>query len=69
MRALSHRAFSQPELGPDAPIQPDAGLPEQRRQADASHTAALCRAREDHAARKAGTATPAPAPWPLDRSA
>ncbi|MEV5454703.1 DciA family protein [Streptomyces sp. NPDC052535] len=57
MRALSLRAFSEPE--PEADDQPapiEQARTERRRQADVSHAAALRRARAERAAREAGTA-------------
>jgi hypothetical protein len=56
MRALSRRAFPEPEEpAEDAPAPIEQARTERRRQADASHTAAVRRARAERAAREAGT--------------
>jgi predicted nucleic acid-binding Zn ribbon protein len=68
MRALSRKAFpDDPDDPGPAPI--EQARTERRRQANASHTAALRRARADRAAPKASGATPAPARQALGRSA
>ncbi|MFE0489186.1 DciA family protein [Streptomyces griseoaurantiacus] len=71
MRALSRRAFPEPETtasGQPAPI--EQARTERRRQADASHAAALRRARAERAAREAGTAAAVtPQRAPLSRTA
>ncbi|WP_432008033.1 DciA family protein [Streptomyces parvus] len=57
MRALSLRAFPEPEEpADDAPAPIEQARTERRRQADASHAAAVRRARAERAAREAGTA-------------
>jgi len=70
MRALSRRAFPEPEQAADdqpAPI--EQARTERRRQADVSHAAALRRARAERAARAAGTAAVVLQPAPLGRTA
>ncbi|KOG73063.1 hypothetical protein ADK78_17530 [Kitasatospora aureofaciens] len=53
MRELSRRAFPEPDTVPDdAPAPIEQARTERRRQADASHAAALRRARAERAARK-----------------
>ncbi|MFE9387588.1 hypothetical protein ACFYMO_30870 [Streptomyces sp. NPDC007025] len=69
MRVLSLQAFPEPKQVADeaTPIEP--ALTERRRQADASHAAALCRARAERAAGETGAAAPVPASPPLGRTA
>ncbi|MFI1568341.1 DciA family protein [Streptomyces sp. NPDC020490] len=56
MRELSRRAFPEPDAVPvDAPAPIEQARSERRRQADASHAAAVRRARAERAAREAGT--------------
>ncbi|MGW3982802.1 DciA family protein [Streptomyces mirabilis] len=60
MRALSLQAFPEPDpddAPADEPAPIEAARIHRRRQADASHTAALRRARAERAGRKAGTTT------------
>ncbi|MER6560555.1 DUF721 domain-containing protein [Streptomyces sp. NPDC001027] len=62
MRELSRRAFPEPEAMPDdAPAALAAVRARRRREGEASHAAALRKAREDRAARNAG-AVAAPGP-------
>ncbi|WP_031031360.1 DciA family protein [Streptomyces albus] len=68
-RALSLQAFPEPEpVADNAPAPIEQARTEHRRQADASHAAALRRARAEHAAREAGTAAAVPQPTPLGRT-
>jgi hypothetical protein len=61
MRELSRRAFPEPETAvTDAPTPIEAARAQCRRQATATEAAALRRARAEHAAREAGTATAVP---------
>ncbi|MEU1669431.1 DciA family protein [Streptomyces sparsogenes] len=70
MRALSRRAFPEPEqTADDAPAPIEQARTERRRQADASHAAAVRRARAERAAREAGTSAAVPPPTPLGRTA
>ncbi|WP_217200854.1 DciA family protein [Streptomyces buecherae] len=70
MRALSRRAFPQPEAATDgAPTPIEQARSERRRQADASHAAAVRRARAERAARAAGTSAAVPQPTLLGRTA
>lgn len=56
MRELSRRAFPEFDVVPDdAPAPIEQARAQRRRQADASHAAALRRARTERAARDAGT--------------
>ncbi|MFD5786715.1 DUF721 domain-containing protein [Streptomyces sp. NPDC127037] len=66
MRELSRRAFLEPDLAPDdAPAPIEQARTERRRQADASHAAALRRAR----AQKMETLSREKTPQPMDRTA
>ncbi|MFE2609463.1 DciA family protein [Streptomyces mirabilis] len=57
MRELSRRAFPETDIVPaDAPAPIGQARTQRRREADASHAAALRRARAERAAREAGTA-------------
>ncbi|MCO8308835.1 DciA family protein [Streptomyces sp. RKCA744] len=70
MRALSLRAFPEPEAAADdqsAPI--EQARTERCREADVSRAAALRRARAERAAREAGTAAAVPQSTPLGRTA
>ncbi|MYS40159.1 DUF721 domain-containing protein, partial [Streptomyces sp. SID5998] len=70
MRELSRRAFPGPEAAADeqpAPIQ--QARTECRHQADASHDAAVRRARAERAAREAGATAVVPQAAPLGRTA
>ncbi|MFG3499306.1 DciA family protein [Streptomyces sp. NPDC047928] len=59
MRELSRRAFPDPEPDPDGgPSQLETARAQRRREADASHAAALRMARQERAARAAGHETP-----------
>ncbi|MFI7246399.1 DciA family protein [Streptomyces qinglanensis] len=69
MRALSLQAFPEPEQAADEPAPIEPARTERRRQADASHTAALRRARTERAAREAGAAVAVPTLPPLGRTA
>ncbi|MFE2556549.1 DUF721 domain-containing protein [Streptomyces sp. NPDC059352] len=70
MRALSSRAFPEPDVvADDAPAPIEQGRLQRRRQAAASEAAALRRARADRAARNAGTAAVIPQPAPQRRTA
>ncbi|MGW5816502.1 DUF721 domain-containing protein [Streptomyces noursei] len=70
MRELSRRAFSEPDvLADDAPAPIEQARTERRHQSDASHAAALRRARTERAAREAGTAAAVLSPGPLQKSA
>ncbi|MEV5921948.1 DciA family protein [Streptomyces pseudogriseolus] len=70
MRALSRRAFAEPEqAADDAPAPIEQAHTERRRQADASHAAALRRARAERAAREAGMTAAVPQPTPLGKTA
>ncbi|MFF9497252.1 hypothetical protein [Streptomyces flaveolus] len=70
MRALSLRAFLEPEpVADDQPAPIEQARIERRHQADVSHAAALRRAREERAAREAGTAAVVPQSTPLGRTA
>ncbi|CAL9671814.1 DciA family protein [Streptomyces sp. enrichment culture] len=70
MRALSRRAFPEPEAAADdAPAPIEQARTERRRQADASHAAAVRRARAERAARAAGTEAAVPQSTPLGRTA
>ncbi|BDT39643.1 DciA family protein [Streptomyces yaizuensis] len=70
MRALSRRAFPETEAAADdAPAPIEQARTERRRQADASHAAAVRRARAERAAREAGTAAVVPQPTLLGRTA
>ncbi|MFE9334811.1 DciA family protein [Streptomyces sp. NPDC006925] len=69
MRVLSLQAFPEPEQAADEPAPIEPALTERRRQADASHTAALRRARTERAAREAGAAAAVPTLPPLGRTA
>ncbi|TGB10835.1 DUF721 domain-containing protein [Streptomyces palmae] len=70
MRALSRRAFPEPEQASgDQPAPIEQARTERRRQADVSHAAALRRARAERAAREAGTAAAVPQSTPLGRTA
>lgn len=70
MRELSRRAFPEPEAASDEAAAPiAAACTQRRRQADASHTAALRRARAERAAREARTAAALPQSAPLRTSA
>ncbi|MGW2689464.1 DciA family protein [Streptomyces sp. NPDC001414] len=70
MRELSRRAFPEPDtVADDAPAPIEQARTERRRQADASHAAALRRARAERAAREAGTAAAVRTPAPLQESA
>ncbi|MGW5679020.1 DciA family protein [Streptomyces sp. NPDC003860] len=70
MRALSRRAFPElEELADDAPAPIEQARTERRRQADASHAAAVRRARAERAAREAGTSAVLAQPARLQESA
>lgn len=70
MRALSARAFPEPEpVADDAPAPIEQARTERRRQADVSHAAALRRARAERAARQAGTTAAVPQPPQLRTTA
>lgn len=70
MRALSRRAFPEPEAAADdAPAPIEQARTGRRRQADASHAAAVRRARAERAAREAGTSAAVPQPTLLGRTA
>ncbi|UQI49872.1 DciA family protein (plasmid) [Streptomyces sp. HU2014] len=70
MRALSSRAFPEPDVvADDAPAPIEQVRLARRRQAAASEAAALRRARADRAARNAGTAAVIPQPAPQRRTA
>ncbi|MFB7171640.1 DUF721 domain-containing protein [Streptomyces sp. NPDC056254] len=70
MRALSSRAFPEPDVvADDAPAPIEQGRLQRRRQAAASEAAALRRARAERAARDAGTAAVIPQPAPQRRTA
>ncbi|MEV6840870.1 DciA family protein [Streptomyces sp. NPDC051133] len=70
MRALSRRAFPEPgTASEDAPAPIAAARMQRRREADASHAAALRRARAERAARQAGTSDVAAEPAPLRTTA
>ncbi|MDT6988053.1 DciA family protein [Streptomyces lusitanus] len=70
MRALSRRAFAEPEqAADDAPAPIEQAHTERRRQADASHAAALRRAHAERAAREAGMTAAVPQPTPLGKTA
>ncbi|MFG3142434.1 DciA family protein [Streptomyces sp. NPDC048211] len=70
MRELSRRAFPETDVvADDAPAPIDQARTQRRREADASHAAALRRARAERAAREAGTAVVLPQPTPLQASA
>lgn len=70
MRELSRRAFPEPEAAAeDAPAPIEQARSERRRQADASHAAAVRRARAERAARAAGTEAAVPQSTPLGRTA
>jgi hypothetical protein len=70
MRELSRRAFPEADDVPaDAPAPIEQARTERRRQADASHAAALRRARAERAAREAGTAAAVRTPAQLQESA
>ncbi|MEU8949684.1 DciA family protein [Streptomyces sp. NPDC048489] len=63
MRALSRRAFPEPDVIPENALAPIEATRAQRRQAAVTEAAALRRARTERAARQSGTATtegPAP---------
>ncbi|MFF0690971.1 hypothetical protein ACFYUG_33365 [Streptomyces albogriseolus] len=70
MRALSRRAFPETEqAADDAPAPIEQARTERRRQADASHAAAVRRARAERAARETGPAAVVPQTAPLGRTA
>ncbi|MFF9593845.1 DciA family protein [Streptomyces sp. NPDC014646] len=71
MRELSRRAFPATDVvvPEDAPAPIEQARTERRRQADASHAAALRRARAERAAREAGTAAAVVQTAPLGRTA
>lgn len=71
MRELSRRAFPETDVvvPEDAPAPIEQARTERRRQADASHAAALRRARAERAAREAGTAAAVEQTAPLGRTA
>ncbi|MEU6175831.1 hypothetical protein ABZ832_28475 [Streptantibioticus parmotrematis] len=70
MRALSLQEFPElEELADDQPAPIEQARIEHRRQADASHAAALRRARAERAARQAGTSAAVPQTAPLGRRA
>jgi hypothetical protein len=66
MRALARRAFPEPDVAADDAPAPTTQAHTERRQAGASRTAALCRARQERAARAAASA---PQTTPLGRTA
>ncbi|WP_439794860.1 hypothetical protein [Streptomyces agglomeratus] len=61
MRELSRRAFPEPDVvADDAPAPIEQARAQRRRQATATETAALRRARQERSAREAGTPTIGP---------
>ncbi|MGC5041097.1 DciA family protein [Streptomyces sp. DT73] len=70
MRELARRAFPETDVvADDAPAPIHQARTQRRREADVSHAAALRRARTEHAARLAGTASLAPQPARLRTTA
>ncbi|MEU2608852.1 DciA family protein [Streptomyces albus] len=70
MRALGFRAFPEPEpVADDAPAPIEQARASRRREADASHAAAVRRARAERAARQAGTTAIVPQPRQLRSTA
>ncbi|MFF8911442.1 hypothetical protein [Streptomyces olivaceoviridis] len=69
MRALSLQAFPEPEAADNQPTPIEQARTERRRQAAASHAAALRRARAERAGREARTAAVAAQTAPLGRTA
>ncbi|MFG2841115.1 DciA family protein [Streptomyces zaomyceticus] len=66
MRALSRRAFREPNVVPDdAPASIEATRAQCRRQAAATEAAALRRARQERASRESGTSADVPQPTAL----
>jgi hypothetical protein len=66
MRALSRRAFPEPDIVPDdAPASIEATRAHRRRQAATTEAAALRRARQERAARESGTQADVPQPTML----
>ncbi|MBK3643692.1 DciA family protein [Streptomyces sp. MBT33] len=66
MRALSRRAFPEPDIvQDDAPASIEATRAQRRRQAAATEAAALRRARQERAARESGTQADVPQPTML----
>lgn len=70
MRELSRRASPDPDILPDdAPALIEQARAQRRRQAAATEAAALRRARQERAAREAGTAAAVPQPAALRTTA